>query len=47
MSEIASVDQLQRFLFNQANVRGELVQLKSTYQHILIPMLTLLSFKRY
>ncbi|CAI8201959.1 MAG: 33 kDa chaperonin [Glaciecola sp. HTCC2999] len=35
MSEIASVDQLQRFLFNQANVRGELVQLKSTYQHIL------------
>ena len=35
MSDIASVDQLQRFLFNQANVRGELVQLQSAYQHIL------------
>lgn len=30
-----SFDTLQRYLFNQANVRGELVQLQSTYQSIL------------
>lgn len=35
MSGIASVDQVQRFIFNQANVRGELVQLKDTYRDIL------------
>ena len=35
MSGIASVDQVQRFLFNKANVRGELVQLQDTYRDIL------------
>ena len=35
MSGIASVDQVQRFMFNQANVRGELVQLQDTYREIL------------
>ena len=35
MSAIASFDQLQRFIFNEANVRGELVQLQQSYQHIL------------